>query len=164
MLQNCLCSEHTQTSLEKMTRMSNRPWTHGRRTPALKHVLDTDLQRRGRYSTASLMFARSFSTGNLATQNQKVGRESCLKEGCMLCWCLLFSGEIERIANACWAPVWPLWSPSNQHGEGSCSRNTCLCCCQTHLWAWVPRPKWLYSGATLAWLWSCWVNFPRCLC
>lgn len=48
-------------------------------------MLDTDLQMKGRYSTAFLMFTCSFSTCDLAMQNQRVGREKCLKEGCVLC-------------------------------------------------------------------------------
>lgn len=82
------------------------------------------------------------------------GRESCLKEAHMLCWCLFFSRVTERIINTCWTLVLHLCSaignPRNYHGEGSCAWNTCQCCGQTQVWAWVLRARWLYSGAWIS--------------
>lgn len=109
MLQSSLCLEHTQTSL-KLRTMSNRPWIHGKRMPALKHVLDTDLKTKGKYSIAFLMFTCSFTTCHLAMQIQRVGRERCLREGCVLCQAPFFFRASERTLNTCWAPSFHLCS------------------------------------------------------
>lgn len=45
-----------------------------------------------------------FSTCHLAMQNRRVGRERCLREGCVLCQGSFFSRASERIINTCWAP------------------------------------------------------------
>lgn len=95
MLQCSLCLKQPRLAWNNWEPWATDPELTGKELQ-LWNMLDTDLQMKGRYSTAFLMFTCSFSTCNLAMQNQRVGREKCLKEGCVLCQGLFSPGRLRE--------------------------------------------------------------------